>query len=76
MYPTSLTPEPTQDYNCTNLKGILISQEVTLTSNGVDYVVPEGTGVTLYLSDGEFNIELLTCDMALAIVIYIFLLPL
>ena len=55
MYPTSLTPEPTQDYNCTNLKGILISQEVTLTSNGVDYVVPEGTGFTLYLSDCEFK---------------------
>ena len=58
MYPTSLRLnmiEPTHDSNCTNLKGILItSQEVTLTSNGFDYVVPEGTGFILYLSDGEF----------------------
>ena len=44
--------EPTHDHNC--IKGILISKEVTLTSNGIDYVVPEGTGFILYLSDSEF----------------------
>ena len=53
MYYTRLDMiEPTHDHNC--IVGILVSQEVTLTSNGTDYVVPERTGFILYLSDGEF----------------------
>ena len=54
MYLTRLDMiEPIRDRNC--IKGILISEEVTLTSNGTDYVVPKGTGFILYLSDGELK---------------------
>ena len=44
---------PIRDHDC--IKGILISEEVTLTKNGTDYVVPKGTGFILYLSDGELK---------------------
>ena len=53
MYPTRLYMiEPKQDHNCR--MGILTTSEVILTSNRTDYVVSEGTGFILYLSNGEF----------------------
>ena len=53
-YPTRLDMiEPIRDHNC--IKGILISEEITLTSNGTDYVVPKGTGFILYLSECELK---------------------
>ena len=54
MYLTRLDIiEPIRDRNC--IKGTLISEEVTLTSNGTDYVVPNGTGFILYPSECELK---------------------
>ena len=60
MYPTRL--DMTEKIQV-SIKGILISKEVTLTSNGTDYVVPKGTGFILYLTGGELKIKLITYDM-------------
>ena len=47
MYPTRLDMiDPKQEQNC--VMSILLSQKITLTSKGTDYVVPK------YLPVGEF----------------------